>query len=82
VESTLINEMSLGFTRRPEGATASDAEIARNQRSTDGYTAAQFNPSSNPLGLIPNASFGGVTNAANLSLEGRFPFTSGSTPST
>ena len=71
---TLINEMSLGFTRRPEGATASDAEIARNQRSTDGYTAAQFNPSSNPLGLIPNASFGGVTNAANLSLEGRFPF--------
>jgi hypothetical protein len=66
--------MSLGFTRRPESANASDAEVARNLRSTVGYTAAQLNPSSNPLGLIPNATFGGVTNAANLSLEGRFPF--------
>jgi hypothetical protein len=71
---TVINEMSLGFTRRPESATATDAEIARNQRATVGYTAAQFNPSSNPLGLIPNATFGGVTNAANLNIEGRFPF--------
>jgi hypothetical protein len=71
---TLINETSLGFTRRPEGATASDAEIARNQRANIGYTATQFNPASNPLGLIPNATFGGVTSAANLSLEGRFPF--------
>ena len=71
---TLINETSFGFTRRPEGAIASDAEIARNLRSKVGYTAAQLNSSSNPLGLIPNATFGGVTNAANLSLEGRFPF--------
>jgi len=71
---TLINETSLGFTRRPEQAHADDAEVARNLRSTNGYTAAQLNPSSNPLGLIPNATFGGVTNAANLSLEGRFPF--------
>jgi hypothetical protein len=72
---TVINEMSLGFTRRPEQAVASEDEIARNQRAKVGYTAAQFNPSSNPLGLIPNATFGGVTNAANLNIEGRFPFT-------
>jgi hypothetical protein len=71
---TVVHEMSFGFTRRPESASASDEEVARNQRAKVGYTAAQFNPSSNPLGLIPNATFGGVTNAANLSLEGRFPF--------
>ena len=70
----MINETSLGFTRRPESSVASDAEVGRNRRATVGYTAAQLNPSSNPLGLIPNATFGGVTNAANLSLEGRFPF--------
>lgn len=71
---SLINEMSLGFTRRPESATASAAEIARNQRTTIGFTAGQLNPSSNPLNIVPNASFSGVTNAANLSIEGRFPF--------
>ncbi len=71
---TVINETSFGFTRRPEGADASDAEIARNQGSKIGYIAGQLNPSSNPLGIIPNATFGGVTNAANLNIEGRFPF--------
>lgn len=71
---TLILETSLGFTRRPEGATASDEEVARNTRAAYGYVAGQFNPNSNPLGLIPNATFGGVTSAANLNLEGRFPF--------
>ena len=71
---TVINETSLGFTRRPEGATATDEEIARNQRAKIGYTAGQFSPASNPLGIIPNATFGGVTNAANLNIEGRFPF--------
>jgi hypothetical protein len=71
---TLINETSFGFTRRPEGNSADESEIARNQRATIGYAAAQFNPAANPLGLIPNATFGGVPAAANLFQEGRFPF--------
>ena len=71
---SLINETSLGFTRRPEQANADDAEVARNLKKTVGYTASQLNPASNPLGLIPNATFGGITNPANLNLEGRFPF--------
>lgn len=70
----LINEMSLGFTRRPEGNRASEAEIRRNQKATVGYVAGQINPATNPLGLIPNATFGGVTNPGNLYMEGRFPF--------
>ncbi|MBN8730131.1 MAG: TonB-dependent receptor [Acidobacteria bacterium] len=71
---SLINETSLGWTRRPEGNSAEEAEITRNQRATIGFVAGQINPASNPLGLIPNATFGGVTNAANLFMEGRFPF--------
>ncbi len=71
---SLINEFNLGFTRRPEGNSATTDEIKRNQRSTVGYTAGQLYPASNPLGLIPNATFGGVTNPANLYVEGRFPF--------
>ncbi|MCC7236916.1 MAG: carboxypeptidase regulatory-like domain-containing protein [Bryobacterales bacterium] len=71
---TLINETSFGWTRRPEGNSAEEAEIKRNQKVTAGYTAGQFNPEINPLGLIPNANFGGVTNPATLYMEGRFPF--------
>jgi len=71
---SLINETSLGWTRRPEGNSADEEEIKRNQRATWGFVAGQLNPASNPLGLIPNATFGGVTNAANLFMEGRFPF--------
>ena len=71
---TLINETSLGWTRRPEGNSAAEEEIVRNQRSTVGFVAGQFNPASNPLGLIPNATFGGIQNPANLFMEGRFPF--------
>ncbi|MCL4782502.1 MAG: carboxypeptidase regulatory-like domain-containing protein [Bryobacterales bacterium] len=71
---TLINETSFGWTRRPEGNSAPDSEIQRNLRSTIGFTAGQLNPAVNPLGLIPNATFGGIQNAANLFMEGRFPF--------
>jgi hypothetical protein len=74
ISPTLINETSFGFTRRPEGNRAEEEEIRRNQRATVSYTASQLNPASNPLGLIPNATFGGVTNPANLFIEGRFPF--------
>jgi hypothetical protein len=74
VGPTLINEMALGFTRRPEGNSATEEEIRRNQRSTAGFVAGQLNPATNPLDLLPNATFGGVTNPANLYIEGRFPF--------
>ncbi len=40
-----------------------------------GFRVGQFNGDANPLKIIPNATFGGVTNAANLFTEGRFPLT-------
>jgi hypothetical protein len=70
---TLINELTVGVIRRPANDLVDDAEVKRNLRETVGYRVGQFNPASNPLGVIPNASFGGVTQPANLTIEGRFP---------
>lgn len=71
---TLINELTAGFTLRPQNNTVIDEELARNQRKKVGFTAGQFTPQNNPRDLIPSATFGGVPSAANLFIEGRFPF--------
>jgi hypothetical protein len=39
-----------------------------------GFVAGQLFPGANPLGVVPNATFGGVTNAPNFNFDGRFPF--------
>ncbi|MBS1859502.1 MAG: carboxypeptidase regulatory-like domain-containing protein [Acidobacteria bacterium] len=74
---TLISETSVSYSWRPWNATADPADLKANRRDTVGYTAGQFNPSINPLNLIPQASFGGVPNAANLTMDSRFPLTTG-----
>ncbi len=70
---TLINELTVGYIHRPADDLVDDTELKRNLRETVGYRQNQFNPTSNPLGVIPNATFGGVTSPANLAIEGRFP---------
>jgi hypothetical protein len=70
---TLINELSFGGSTRPNRGSYAVSDLERNQRDRAGYTLGQFNSKSNPLGLIPNATFGGITNAAILAIEGRFP---------
>jgi len=76
ISPTLVNEFNFGFVRRPANDVVADEEVNRNLRSTVGFKTPQLNPSSNPLGVIPNATFGGVTQAANLMIEGRFPLRS------
>jgi len=73
---TLISETSASYSWRPWNNTADPDDLSRNRRDTVGYKLAQFNPSSNPLNLIPQATFGGVPGAANLTMDGRFPLTS------
>ncbi len=72
---TLINELNAGFGQRPEIDGTSEDEVKRNQRATVGFTPPQFNNVTNPLGVIPNANFGGITQPANLLIQGRFPHT-------
>lgn len=71
---SLINEFSAGFAYRPSLDIFSDDQLQKMQRDTIGFTVGQFNPSSNPLKIVPNATFGGVTNPANINSEVRFPF--------
>ncbi len=70
---TLLNEFRVGGLTQPVDVTSEDANLKANQRSSIGFTAGQLYPSANPLDVIPNATFGGVTGAANLNIESRFP---------
>ncbi len=74
ISPTLISEVSLGFSRRPQKNTVIEEALRRNQRNTVGFKAGQFYPQNNPLNIIPDAYFGGVPSAAYLYQEGRFPF--------
>ena len=71
---SLINEGALGVRHSVEnGPFLSDAELARVQRKTYNFNLGQFFPDINPLGIIPQASFSGITNAAAISYDGRLP---------
>ncbi len=70
---TLVNELSLGLARWTEIQEISDSELAKLQRHKLGIGLGQVNPENNPLNLIPAASFGGVSGAASIGYDGRFP---------
>lgn len=73
VSPTLVNEFTVGFSNRPERESYDEAGFTRAQRDAVGFTLGQLVTTSNPLGVIPNVSFGGVSQAANIAFEGRFP---------
>jgi hypothetical protein len=70
---TLLNEFRVGGLTQPVDTTATAEDLKTNQRGSVGFVAGQLFPSANPLSVVPNASFGGVTGAARLNLESRFP---------
>lgn len=71
--ATLVNELALGLSRWTEVQEISSSELARLQRDKLGIRLGQKYPQNNPLNLIPAASFGGVTGAASIGYDGRFP---------
>jgi hypothetical protein len=73
ISPAVINEFSFGFLTQPAENSYEEEELRRNLRSTVGFGIDQFSPSANPLKVIPNATFGGVPNAGQLTFEGRFP---------
>jgi len=74
--SRTVNEFVFGVNRGAQSRNTLNAESrAANQRSKVGLsTLGKFNPGNNFLDIIPNATFGGVPNAANLALDPKFPF--------
>ena len=74
INPTTVLEASMSYQRFVESAPAlTDAALARLNRTTAGVNIPQFNPSINQYNLVPAASFGGVTNAANPAYNARFP---------
>jgi hypothetical protein len=72
---TLTNEFTFGINRALQTVNPLNQEgIDRNDRVKLGLSLPQFYPAANPLRLIPNATFGGVSNAPQLNIEQRFPF--------
>ncbi len=71
---TLVNEFGAGWLYRKETNEVAKEDLQRDLRTTVGFLAGQFHPENNPLGLIPNASFGGVPSAPTIGFDGRFPF--------
>ena len=72
---TLTNEFTFGINRALQTVEPLDqAGIDRNDRNKIGLALPQFYPGSNPLNLIPNATFGGIANAPQFNIEQRFPF--------
>ena len=76
ISPTMVNELNATFSDRPFNHTIDPQSLARNQRQGIGFNAGQFQPGNNPLDLIPNATFGGVPNAAQFRLDGRTPLES------
>jgi hypothetical protein len=72
---TLTNEFTFGINRALQTVNPLNQEgIDRNDRVKLGLTLPQFFPAINPLRLIPNATFGGISNAPQFNIEQRFPF--------
>jgi hypothetical protein len=72
---TLINEFNGSYSTRPLNNTIAPEDLKSVQRDTIGFRLGQLYPNNNPLGLIPNMSFGGVPNAVAVNMDGRTPLT-------
>jgi hypothetical protein len=70
---TLVNQATFGINLWTEEQKLSDAGLAAYKRATYGINIRQGYPANNPLGLLPATSFGGITAAASVNYDGRFP---------
>jgi hypothetical protein len=70
---TLVNELVLGDIWRPEFETAPAEELAKQTRAATGFKLGQLFPGANVLGLLPDATFGGIPNAVNLNIGAKYP---------
>lgn len=72
---SIVNEVTMGATRGYAFTAAlTQSGLAANTRSGLQLSLPQLFPQSNPLGIIPNATFGGISDAPQLSIDQRFPY--------
>jgi hypothetical protein len=68
---TVVNELSTGVRRNHEGWKPYNNPLSTVLRSSVGFTAGQWYPSSNPDGIIPRFSFG-ISNSPDFTFDDRF----------
>ena len=69
-----LNEVTVGINRARQSIDPFENALDLNSRAKTGLSSLpEFYPAANPLGLIPNVTFG-VTGATNLAIENRYPF--------
>jgi hypothetical protein len=73
--SSLVNEFNFGVTYNlSRNGPRNQQTLDRNDRVKLGLNIPQFNPQINPNNMLPQATFGGIPNAASLSVEQRWPY--------
>src|SRR5258708_6014058 len=70
--STVVNELSTGVRRNHEGWKPYKNPLSTVLRSSVGFTAGQWYPSSNPDGIIPRFSFGLGMYTPDVTFNDRF----------
>lgn len=70
---SMLNVASFGFDYQPANQLYTTSQLDLVLRSKVGFTVGQLFPSANPLGIVPDASFGGIPNDGTISFDGRFP---------
>jgi hypothetical protein len=77
LSNTIVNEASASLRHSTEnGPPLSDTELGRIQKGEVGFQLGQLFPSINPLGIIPQVTFGSaIPNVANITYDGRTPLT-------
>jgi hypothetical protein len=72
---TLIFEGRFVASRWTEGNHPSAAVVATRSRAGTGINLPQLDPQNNPLQILPQTTFGGVSNPANPTINSRYPIT-------
>ena len=72
---TMVMEVSSGYMRWQESDPLNPQNAARVSRTANNINIPQFYPQYNPLGLLPQASFGGISDPPSITYDGRFPIT-------
>jgi hypothetical protein len=73
--SNSVNELTFGVNRGAQKqGPLTQAGLTANSRSSLSAPIPQFFPSANALGVIPNATFGGIPSAGQLFIDSRFPY--------
>jgi len=70
---TMPNELNLGLASWAENQLYNNSDLDKFRLNPNGYNINPLIPANNPLGLLPDVGFNGITNSAGIHWDIRFP---------